>query len=91
MTAADIITDALVAISEMSRGQTPSPEDLARGLAELNDLLGTWSNERLSLFTIQRTRYPLVVNQQDYTIGLTGDFQQNRPLLIESAVIILGT
>lgn len=92
MTSADIIIDALTAIGEISRGQTPSPEDLDHGLVELNDMIATWSNERLSLFTVQRNKYLLTANQQDYTVGPTAsDFVQSRPLLIESAVIILGS
>lgn len=92
MTAADIITDALIAIGELSRGQTASPEDLQHGLYELNGLTDSWSNDRLSLYTVTKQKFPLTPGLQDYSIGPSGaTFTQARPVLIQDATIILGS
>ncbi len=91
MTAQNIIEDAMTAMQEISRGQTLAPEDLTQGLAQLNALLDSWSTNRLNLFTVKRVQYQLVPLQQDYTIGPTGaDFTDDRPVLIQTATIVLA-
>lgn len=91
-TAADIITDALTAISEISRNQTPAPEDFDKGLSELNDLLDSLSAERLGIYAVKPLALQLTPGQQDYTIGPTGaDFTNERPVLIQTAAIIVPT
>ncbi len=92
MTAQDVVTDALVIIGELGRGQTPNTEELQHGLDVLNGILDIWSTERLSLHKVKRVRFTLVPGQQDYTIGPTGaDFTNERPVLIQTATIVLGT
>lgn len=92
MTAQQIITDSLTLIGEIGRGQTPNTEELQHALDILNALLEIWSTERLSLYTVKRVRFTLVPLQQDYTIGPTGaDFTNERPVLIQTATIVLGT
>lgn len=91
-TAADIVTDALTAMSELGRGQTPAPEDYDKGLSELNDLLDSLSAERLGIYAVKPLACQLVTGQQDYTIGPTGaDFTNERPVLIQTAAIIIPT
>lgn len=91
-TAATIIADALVSMSEISRGQTPAPEDYAKGLSELNDLLDSLSVERLGIYAVKPLAVQLTPGQQDYTIGPTGaDFTNERPVLIQTAAIIIPT
>ncbi len=90
--ASDIITDALTAISEISRGQGPSPEDLANGLFLLNNLLDSMSTDRLSIYAVKKLDLTLTIGKQDYTIGPTGaDFTNERPVLIQTAAIIIPT
>lgn len=90
MTVADLISDSLVMIQELTRGQTPSPEDYGYGLSELNALLDLLSTERLHTFAVTKVQFQLVADQQDYTIGPTGaDFTNERPVLIQTATIIL--
>lgn len=92
MTAADIIIDALVQVGTLGRGQTPNTEELQHGLDILNALLDSWSVDRLSLHKVKRVRFTLVPGQQDYTVGPTGaDFTNERPVLIQTATIVLGT
>lgn len=91
MTAQDIITEALIAVGTLGRGQTPSTEDLQHGLDVLNALLDSWSTDRLSLHTVKKTQFALAAGQQDYSIGPSGaDFTNERPVLIQSATVIFG-
>lgn len=58
-------------------------------LAVLNQLIGSWNTERLNIYTVSIAAYPLVANQQAYTIGPGGDFDAARPQEIQQANIIL--
>ena len=88
----DLIADALTVIGEISRQQSLSPEDLSKGLRITNALLDSWSTERLMLFGVVKLQCRLIPNQQDYTIGPSGaTFTNQRPVIIQSAQIILGT
>lgn len=88
--ASDIITDAMVAIGEIGRGQIPSEEDMAHGLFVLNNLLDSWSTQRLNLYAVKKLDLTLIPNQQDYTIGPSGaDFTNERPVLIQTATIVI--
>lgn len=89
MTVQDLITDTLVTMGELRPGQSPSPDDLQYGFSQLNALLDSWSTERLSLFTVESAEYQLSAGIQDYTLGPTGDFVQERPALIQTVVILL--
>ncbi len=92
MTVNDLITDALTLLEELMPGQTPSPDDQTVCFAALNALLDSWSIERLSIYTVKRVQFTLTAGQQDYTIGPTGaDFTNERPVLIQTAVIVLAT
>lgn len=89
MTVSDIIQDALTTIGELQPQQTPSPEDLAYGMQTLNAILDSWSTERLNLYTVNSAQYSLTPGKQDYTVGPTGDFSQNRPVLVQNISVIL--
>ena len=89
-TAQEIITQALINIGELGQGEDPSTEDLNNALVRLNGILGSWSTERLSLYTVKRGQVTLVAGTQDYTLGPTGTFTTyGRPVLIQTAAIII--
>ncbi len=91
-TAQDLITDALQSIGELGQNETPSADDLSYCFGRLNNLLDSWSTERLSLYAVVRGQFALVAATQDYTIGPSGTFTSiGRPVLIQSAAIILPT
>lgn len=90
MTLADAITDALTALGEISRGQTPSEEDFQHGLYVARNLLDEWSTSRLMLPSVKKLDCQLIVGKQDYTIGPAGaDFTNERPVLIQTATVII--
>lgn len=89
-TVSDLISDALITLNELTPGQSPSPDDLAYGLSQLNALTDSWSTERLSLFTVESAEYQLTAGQQDYELGPTAvDFVQERPVLIQTVSMIV--
>lgn len=88
-TAQDIITEALQTIGEVGQGETVNADDLSYCLTRLNSMIDSWSTERLSLYTVTRGQFTLTANTQDYTIGPTGTFATARPVLIQTASIIV--
>lgn len=91
-TVRDLIKGSLRLIGVLATGETPSAEELNDALSVLNDMLGSWSLESLTLFSQQRESFPLVPGKRSYTMGDSGDFDTVRPLSVQMAgVEIIGT
>lgn len=84
-TARDLINNSLRLIGAIATGETPSADEANDGLIALNNLVDSWSNEKLLIYNIVREEFSLTGGQQAYTIGATGNFATSRPLKIESA------
>ncbi len=91
MTVNDLLLSTLKLIGSVSSTSPPKPDELADALARLQDMIDSWMAERLAIFVVKRSVYPLVSNQQEYTIGPGGDFNQPRPVWIQDAGIISNT
>jgi hypothetical protein len=74
----------------LGKGEEPDAEDLDVYLEALNDMLDSWNTERLFVHKIVRTVYALTAGDDDYTIGVGGDFNAARPTKIERAGLILA-
>jgi hypothetical protein len=78
-------------------GRTPSPAQLQDAIDEINRLIGSLNCDRLFIYSIDRAEYPLTPPKGSYTIGQpadpleTVDFAAQRPQLIESANILIGS
>ena len=83
-----MIAAALREINVLASGEVPSSDEAADALTALNNLLDSWSAEALTIFTEKRIEFTLVVNQQSYTYGTGGDFDDPRPANINRAGII---
>ena len=81
-TAQDIIQDALEKLCVYGPGETMSDADASRGLALLDDMLDSWSNDSLACYTILQQSLVFVPGQFDYTIGPGGFVNSTRPLKI---------
>lgn len=80
-TALDVITDAFAMLGVFEQGATIPSGDQAQGLQVLNDMLDSWSTESLSTFCILEVNFPVVANQQSYTIGPAGaNITATRPI-----------
>lgn len=89
--AQDIISKALLLAGVIAEEEQPSAAQIQNGLNRFNDMLDSWSADRLMVFTVQRAVFPLT-SQQTYTIGPGGDFDQPyAPTKIEEMYIQVNT
>lgn len=84
----DLITAALKLIGAIAKTEVPSADESADVLARLQDMADSWAAERLAIFQVLRSVFPLVSNKQTYLIGPGGDFNIARPTWIQDAGII---
>lgn len=91
--AQDIINGALRHLGVLSQGETPSPDESNDSLTALNNLVNSWSIERLAIYAIARAAYNLVGGTSPYTIGTAGgaNFNAARPVSIRAANVISAT
>lgn len=84
-TAADQINGALRLIGQLAEGETPSAETSQDALFAFNQMLDSWSTERLSVFSTldQVFNWPPGVTVR--TLGPTGNFVGVRPVLLDDA------
>lgn len=89
MTAQTLITEAYQVLGAVGQGETPSPEQLAAGLAALNELAESWSTQKAFIASLATAIYPLSTGVQTYTLGTAGTFTTTRPIKIEEIVLLL--
>jgi hypothetical protein len=87
MTVLDIISAALRINGILAAGETASNNECNDALISLNNMVDTWSTEKMLIYaTIQET-FSLVVNQGAYQMGSGApDFNTVRPQKIENIV-----
>lgn len=88
MTAQDLIASSCRLIGVLASGQTLPNDIAADGLMVLNQMIDSWSADRLTIFTVKIDQFTLVPNQQTYSYGAGGDFNQPRPAEITRASIV---
>jgi len=89
--AGDQINGALRLIGMLAEGETPSAATSQDSLTALNQMIDSWNTERLSVFTTQDQVFTWPVNQVKRTLGPTGNFVGNRPVLIDDATYFKDT
>lgn len=67
--ALDLITGALRNINALEAGETPSAQDSGDALMVLNDLVESWSLDKLIIFSQVENVLALIPGQNQYTIG----------------------
>lgn len=85
-----IITKALQKARVLTKGESPSGDEISDGLDALNAMISSWSNDSLLIFSRVSESFPIVGGQDVYTIGSGGDFDTSRPLQITSAYVRIG-
>lgn len=68
-TVRDLVTAALQDIGVLAGSQTPSAEDADIAIGRLNQLIDSWSLDRLQIFTVTRSLLTLLANQSEYLLG----------------------
>jgi len=84
-TAGDQINAALRLIGMLAEGETPSANTSSDALDALNQMIDSWNTERLSVFSTQDQVFTWTPNQISRTLGPTGNFVGNRPILLDDA------
>lgn len=88
-TASDILTRAYGTIGVLGEGEVMTAAQGQDGLARLNNMVSGWRTQFGTVYAITRQVFPLTADQQTYTIGVGGDFNVPRPLLVVGAGLLL--
>lgn len=84
-TAGDQINRALRLLGVLAEGETPSAAMSQDALMSLNQMIDSWNTERLSTFVTQDQVFSWPAGEITRTLGPTGDFVGNRPVLMDDA------
>lgn len=84
-TAGDQIVRALRLLGVIAEGETPSAATSQDALIALNQMIDSWNTERLSVYSTQDQVFTWPSGQITRTLGPTGDFVGNRPVLLDDA------
>jgi hypothetical protein len=84
-TAGDQINGALRLIGQLAEAEVPSAATSEDALATLNQMIDSWNTERLSVFCTQDQIFSWLPGFMTRTLGPTGDFIGNRPILIDDS------
>lgn len=81
----DQIVGALRLLGVLAEGETPSSETANDALYALNQMIDSWDTERLSVFSTQDQVFSWPSGERTRSLGPTGDFVGNRPVLLDDA------
>ena len=84
-TAGDQINRALRLLGVLAEGETPSAATSQDALIAMNQMIDSWSTERLSVFCTQDQIFTWPAGQYIRTLGPSGDFVGLRPVLLDDA------
>lgn len=84
-TASELINGALRLIGQLAEGETPSSETSNDALVAMNQMIDSWSIERLSVFATATQTFSWPAGVASRTIGPTGDFVGLRPIDLDPA------
>lgn len=90
ITALELIKSSLRLIGVIAYAETPTAEEANDALLTLNDLLETWSTERLSVYGAANESFVTVAGLATYTIGPGGNWNTTRPVRISGAYCTFG-
>jgi hypothetical protein len=85
VSAGDVINGALRLLGQLAEGESPSAETSADALLAMNEMIESWNTERLSVFSTQDQIFSWPATEISRTLGPTGDFVGNRPILVDDA------
>ena len=83
--AGDLINGALRLLGVLAEGETPSAETSADALTAMNQMIDSWNTERLSIYNTQDQTFNWPTDEITRTLGPTGNFVGNRPVLLEDS------
>jgi hypothetical protein len=83
--AGDQINGAMRLIGMLAEGETPSAAASQDALSAMNQMIDSWNTERLSVFSTQDQIFTWPASTLSRTLGPTGNFVGNRPILVDDA------
>jgi hypothetical protein len=84
-TAGEIINGSLRLLGVLAEGETPSSETSQDALVAMQQMIESWNTERLSVFSTQDQIFTWPAGQLSRTLGPSGDFAGNRPVLLDDS------
>jgi hypothetical protein len=84
-TANEQINGALRLLGVLAEGETPSAATSQDALAAMQQMIDSWNTERLSVFSTQDQVFSWPPGVYERTLGPTGNFVGNRPILVEDS------
>jgi hypothetical protein len=84
-TAGDQINRALRLLGILAEAETPSAAMSQDALMAMQQMIESWNTERLSVFSTQDQIFTWPASLLSRTLGPTGDFVGNRPVLVDDA------
>lgn len=87
MTVSDIINASFRKLGILAAGEVPSASEQQDALVSFQNMLDSFSTERLIIYSILREVFALTAGQQTYTWGTGGNFNSARPQKIENAMV----
>lgn len=83
--AGDQINRALRLLGVLAEGETPTAAMSEDALMALNQMIDSWNTEKLMIFNTQDQMYLWDAGFITRTLGPSGDFVGNRPILLEDS------
>ena len=83
--AGDLIKGSLRLIGMLAEGEEPSAATMQDSIAAMNAMIQSWDTERLSVFSTQDQVFLWPSSQSQRTLGPTGDFVGERPILVDDS------
>jgi len=83
--AGDQINRALRLLGVLAEGETPTASMSQDALMAMNQMIESWNTERLSVFCTQDQVFSWPSSEIKRTLGPSGDFVGNRPVLFDDA------
>ena len=84
-TAGETINGSLRLLGVLAEGETPSAETSQDALRAMDQMVDSWNTERLSVFSTQDQVFTWPAGILNRTLGPSGDFVGNRPILLDDA------
>lgn len=84
-TAGETINGSLRLLGVLAEGETPSAETSQDALRAMDQMVDSWNTERLSVFSTQDQVFTWPAGLINRTLGPSGDFVGNRPILLNDA------
>ena len=84
----ELITGALRLINVIQANESPTANDVDISFTSLNNMLDSWSNEALSIYTMNPYVFTFQVNKKEYTLGVGGDWDTDRPMELQRMYVI---